>query len=98
MPWAHSNRRAWPADRRFPSRLARAPGLRRTWPVTRAGAPCSARAPKQPAAGTDSVKAGIDAAQAELADVSVTWLGPTQDQVERQIALLEALIPRPPSS
>ena len=33
----------------------------------------------------DAVKTGIDAAARELPDVSVTWTGPTQDQVEKQI-------------
>ena len=40
----------------------------------------------------DAVKTGIDAAARELPDVSVTWIGPTQDQVERQIEMIERLI------
>lgn len=44
----------------------------------------------------DSVKTGIDAAVKELPDVAVTWIGPTQDQVERQIDIIERLIPGKP--
>lgn len=44
----------------------------------------------------DAVKTGIDAAAKELPDVAVTWTGPTQDQVERQIEMLERLIPTKP--
>ena len=44
----------------------------------------------------DAVKTGIDAAARELHDVSVTWLGPSQDQVERQIEMIERLIPSKP--
>ncbi len=40
----------------------------------------------------DAVKTGIDAAARELPDVSVTWTGPTQDQVEKQIEMIERLI------
>jgi len=40
----------------------------------------------------DAVKAGIDAAARELPDVDITWTGPTQDQVEKQIELIERLI------
>lgn len=44
----------------------------------------------------DAVKTGVDAAARELPDVSVTWTGPTQDQVERQIEMIERLIPSKP--
>jgi len=44
----------------------------------------------------DAVKAGVDAAARELPDLSVTWSGPTQDQVERQIEMIERLIPTKP--
>ena len=44
----------------------------------------------------DAVKTGIDAAARELPDVAVTWIGPTQDQVERQIEMIERLIPSKP--
>jgi len=44
----------------------------------------------------DAVKTGIDAAARELPDVAVTWIGPTQDQVERQIEMIERLIPSRP--
>jgi ABC-type sugar transport system substrate-binding protein len=44
----------------------------------------------------DAVKTGIDAAARELPDVAVTWTGPTQDQVERQIEMIERLIPTKP--
>jgi ABC-type sugar transport system substrate-binding protein len=44
----------------------------------------------------DAVKTGIDAAARELPDVSVTWTGPTQDQVEKQIEMIERLIPTKP--
>lgn len=44
----------------------------------------------------DAVKTGIDAAAKELPDVAVTWTGPTQDQVERQIEMIERLIPTKP--
>lgn len=44
----------------------------------------------------DAVKTGIDAAARELPDVAVTWTGPTQDQVERQIEMIERLIPARP--
>ncbi len=43
-----------------------------------------------------AVKTGIDAASRELPDVSVTWIGPTQDQVERQIEIIERFIPSKP--
>ena len=44
----------------------------------------------------DAVKKGIDAAAKELPDVAVTWIGPTQDQVERQVEIIERLIPTKP--
>jgi len=44
----------------------------------------------------DAVKTGVDAAAKELPDVSVTWTGPTQDQVERQTEMIERLIPSRP--
>ena len=44
----------------------------------------------------DAVKTGIDAAATELPDVSVTWTGPAQDQVEKQIEMIERLIPSKP--
>ena len=44
----------------------------------------------------DAVKTGIDAAAKELPDVAVTWTGPTQDQVEKQIEMIERLIPTKP--
>jgi ABC-type sugar transport system substrate-binding protein len=44
----------------------------------------------------DAVKAGIDAAAKELPDVAVTWVGPSQDQVEKQIELIERVIPTKP--
>lgn len=44
----------------------------------------------------DAVKSGVDAAAKELPDIAVTWTGPTQDQVERQIEMIERLIPSKP--
>lgn len=44
----------------------------------------------------DAVKRGIDAAGQELPDVAVTWVGPTQDLVERQVEIIERLIPSRP--
>jgi rhamnose transport system substrate-binding protein len=44
----------------------------------------------------DAVKTGIDAAVKELPDVAVNWTGPTQDQVEKQIEMIERLIPTKP--
>jgi len=44
----------------------------------------------------DAVKTGIDAAAKELTDVAVTWIGPTQDQVEKQIEMIERIIPTKP--
>ncbi|SFN35663.1 monosaccharide ABC transporter substrate-binding protein, CUT2 family [Formivibrio citricus] len=42
------------------------------------------------------VKQGVDAAARELPGVKVTWTGPTQDQVEKQIEMIEKLIPAKP--
>ncbi|MGH8351996.1 MAG: substrate-binding domain-containing protein [Pseudomonas sp.] len=44
----------------------------------------------------DAVKQGVDAAALELPDLQVTWLGPTQDQVEKQIEMIERVIPSKP--
>lgn len=44
----------------------------------------------------DAVKTGIDDAARELPDVRVTWAGPTQDQVEKQIELIDRMIPSKP--
>jgi rhamnose transport system substrate-binding protein len=44
----------------------------------------------------DVVKQGIDEAVRELSDVEVIWSGPTQDQVEKQIEMIEAIIPTRP--
>lgn len=44
----------------------------------------------------DAVKRGVDEAARELPDVAVTWTGPTQDKVERQIELIERIIPAKP--
>lgn len=44
----------------------------------------------------DSVKMGIDEAAGELPEVEVTWTGPTQDQVEKQIEMIERIIPGKP--
>jgi rhamnose transport system substrate-binding protein len=44
----------------------------------------------------DAVKQGIDAAARELPDVAVNWVGPTQDQVEKQIEIIERQIPSRP--
>ena len=43
-----------------------------------------------------AVKKGIDEAARELPDVKVTWTGPTQDRVEKQIAILDKIIPSRP--
>jgi ABC-type sugar transport system substrate-binding protein len=37
----------------------------------------------------DAVKKGIDDAARELPDVQVTWTGPTQDKVEKQIEIID---------
>jgi len=44
----------------------------------------------------DAVKTGIDAAARELPDIAVTWTGPAQDQVERQVELIERIVPTRP--
>ena len=44
----------------------------------------------------NAVKAGIDEALKELPDMEVTWTGPTQAQVEKQIEMLESIIPTKP--
>jgi rhamnose transport system substrate-binding protein len=44
----------------------------------------------------DAVKVGIDAAARELPDVSVSWMGASQDQVDKQIDLIERVIPSHP--
>lgn len=44
----------------------------------------------------DVVKSGVDEAARELPEVQVTWSGPTQDLVEKQIELIENLIPARP--
>ncbi|EKD21914.1 MAG: hypothetical protein ACD_87C00269G0001 [uncultured bacterium] len=44
----------------------------------------------------DSVKMGIDEAAGELPEVAVTWTGPTRDQVEKQIEMIEQIIPGKP--
>ena len=45
----------------------------------------------------DAVKTGIDAAVRELPDVQVTWIGPTQDQVDKQVELIERVIASRPN-
>lgn len=45
----------------------------------------------------NAVKAGIDEAVKELPDVEVVWTGPTQAQVEKQIEMIESLIPTKPA-
>lgn len=44
----------------------------------------------------DAVKTGIDEAARELPDVQVTWAGPTQDRVEKQIELIESSLAASP--
>ncbi len=45
----------------------------------------------------NAVKTGIDQAQEELKDVAeITWVGPTDAQVEKQIEMLETIIPTNP--
>jgi ABC-type sugar transport system substrate-binding protein len=44
----------------------------------------------------DAAKRGIDEAARELPDIEVIWKGPTQDQVEKQIEIIEAFIPSKP--
>jgi ABC-type sugar transport system substrate-binding protein len=45
----------------------------------------------------NAVKSGIDEAVKELPDVEVVWTGPTQAQVEKQIEMIEAIIPTKPA-
>ena len=45
----------------------------------------------------DAVKSGIDAAARELPELELTWTGPAQDQVEKQIEMIERLIPTKPA-
>lgn len=45
----------------------------------------------------DAAKRGVDEAAKELPAMQVIWTGPTQDQVEKQIEMLERLIPTRPS-
>jgi rhamnose transport system substrate-binding protein len=45
----------------------------------------------------DEVKKGIDEAARELPQMQVTWIGPSQDQVEEQIELIEKIIPEHPT-
>lgn len=44
----------------------------------------------------DVVKQGIDEADRELPGVRVEWVGPTQDLVEKQIEMIDGLIPTRP--
>jgi ABC-type sugar transport system substrate-binding protein len=44
----------------------------------------------------DAVKKGIDDAARELPDVQVTWTGPTQDKVEKQIEIIDDMIAKRP--
>lgn len=44
----------------------------------------------------DAVKKGIDEAARELPDIEVIWKGSTQDQVEKQIDIIEDIIPTRP--
>ena len=44
----------------------------------------------------NAVKEGIDDADAELPDVKVRWLGPTDARVEDQIQMIENIIPTKP--
>lgn len=45
----------------------------------------------------NAVKSGIDEAVKELPDVEVVWTGPTQAQVEKQIEMIEGIIPTKPA-
>jgi rhamnose transport system substrate-binding protein len=45
----------------------------------------------------DAVKEGIDEASRELPQLRVTWVGPSQDRVEKQIELIEKMIPTRPN-
>ena len=44
----------------------------------------------------DAVKKGIDDAVRDLRDVEVTWTGPTQDKVEKQIEIIDEMVARRP--
>jgi len=44
----------------------------------------------------DAVKTGIDDAVRELRDVEVTWTGPAQDKVEKQIEIIDGLLAERP--
>ncbi len=45
----------------------------------------------------DAVKQGVDQAARELPQLQVVWAGPAQDRVEKQIELIDKLIPTHPS-
>jgi len=44
----------------------------------------------------DAVKHGVDEAGRELSAIQVIWSGPSQDQVEKQIEMIEKIIPTRP--
>ncbi|WHH57275.1 substrate-binding domain-containing protein [Petroclostridium sp. X23] len=44
----------------------------------------------------NAVKKGVDLADQELDNVEVTWMGPTEAKVEKQIEMLETVIPTKP--
>lgn len=44
----------------------------------------------------DAVKRGVDQATKELPELKVEWIGPTQDQVDQQIEMIDKLIPTRP--
>ena len=44
----------------------------------------------------NAVKKGVDQAASELEDTEVIWMGPTEAQVEKQIELIETMIPTKP--
>ena len=44
----------------------------------------------------DAVKHGVDEAGRELSSIQVIWSGPSQDQVEKQIEMIEKIIPTRP--
>ena len=46
----------------------------------------------------NAVKEGVDKAQSELSDVEVIWMGPAQAQVDKQIEMLENIIPTKPDA
>jgi rhamnose transport system substrate-binding protein len=45
----------------------------------------------------DAVKRGVDEAAKELPEMQVVWTGPTQDLAEKQIKMIEKLIPTRPN-